>query len=81
MSKRAWDDVEQDLLDNVFYVHDAEGVRASDDLAKDGMLDSLSIVAILETLIDASGDEEAFESAEAADFRNLGTIRALYEKA
>ncbi|WP_040160008.1 hypothetical protein [Mobilicoccus massiliensis] len=79
--KPAWSEVESDLLDNVFYVHDAEKVRASEDLAKEGMLDSLSIVAILETLIDATDDEEAFESAEAGDFRNLATIRALYERA
>lgn len=81
MSKRTWDEVEQELLDNVFYAHDAEMVRGADDLAKAGVLDSLSIVAILETLIDASGDEEAFDAAEASDFRNLGTIRSLYERA
>ncbi|GAB48642.1 hypothetical protein [Mobilicoccus pelagius] len=81
MSKRTWNEVEQDLLDDVFYAHDAETVKSADDLAKAGVLDSLSIVAILETLIDASGDEEAFDAAEASDFRNLSTIRALYEKA
>ena len=78
---RTWDEVERDLLDDVFYAHDAETVKGADDLAKAGVLDSLSSVAILETLIDASGNEEAFDSAEAGDFRNLGTIRALYERA
>ena len=81
MSKSTWDDVEHDLLENVFYAHDAETVRNADDLATAGVLDSLSIVAILETLIEASGNEEAFDTAEAADFRNLATIRALYERA
>ena len=34
MSKRTWDEVEQDLLDDVFYAHDAETVRGAADLAK-----------------------------------------------
>lgn len=79
-SKKPWSDVEAELFDSVFYAHDAADVRAADDLATAGMLDSLSIVAILEVLIDASGEEEALENADAADFRNLAQIRALYER-
>lgn len=77
--KRSWPDVETELVENVFYAHDPQEVRAADDLAKEGMLDSLSIVAILEVLIDATGDEEALEDADADSFRNLETIRTLYE--
>lgn len=79
-TKQPWAEVEQELFDNVFYAHEPEDVRAADDLAKKGMLDSLSIVAILEVLIDATGDEDALESAEASNFRNLGAIRDLYER-
>ncbi len=78
--KPDWTTVEADLLDNVFYAFDAAQVRASDDLPKDGMLDSLSIVAILEALIEATGQEEAFDDAQADDFRNLAAIRELYER-
>lgn len=78
--KPDWNTVEIELLDNVFYAFDAEKVRASDDLPRDGMLDSLSIVAILESLIEATGQEEAFDDAQATDFRNLGAIRELYER-
>lgn len=81
MSKQPWSQVESDLLENVFYAHDSAAVSKADDLAAEGMLDSLSIVAILETLIDAAGDEDAFETAEASNFRNLKTIQALYEQA
>lgn len=77
-TKRPWAEVETELMENVFYAHDPVEVGAADDLARTGMLDSLSIVAILEVLIDATGDEEALESADASDFRNLAQIRALY---
>lgn len=80
MSKKPWPQVEADLVENVFYAHDEAKVRASGDLAKEGMLDSLSIVAILEVLADAGAEEEALDSAEAGDFRNLGLIQALYER-
>ncbi|MBK7720955.1 MAG: hypothetical protein IPI32_01665 [Austwickia sp.] len=80
MSKKPWDEVETELVENVFYAHDEAKVRESVDLAKEGMLDSLSIVAILEVLADASGEEEALDTAQASDFRNLGLIRALYER-
>ena len=79
-SKRPWAEVENELMENVFYAHEATDVRAAEDLARQGMLDSLSIVAILEVLIDATGDEEALESADASDFRNLAQVRALYER-
>lgn len=78
--KRPWAEVKNELMENVFYAHDPDEVGAADDLARKGMLDSLSIVAILEVLIDATGDEESLESAEASDFRNLAQIRALYER-
>ena len=75
-----WTEVEQQLLDQVFYAHPADQIRASEDLAADGLLDSLSIVAILEALIEATGQEEAFDDAQADDFRNLSAIRELYER-
>ena len=80
-NKQPWSQVEDELMENVFYAHEPDRVRGADDLAKAGLLDSLSIVAILEVLIEASGDEDAFEAAEASNFRNLGTIKALYEAA
>lgn len=80
MSKKPWPEVEADLVENVFYAHDEAKVRGSKDLAKDGMLDSLSIVAILEVLAEASGEEEALDSAEAKDFRNLQVIHGLYDR-
>ncbi len=78
---RSWSEVETDLLENVFYAHDPAVVLASTDLARDDMLDSLTIVAILETLAEAVGDESAFDEADVTDFRNIARIRALYEKA
>lgn len=80
MSKKPWPDVEADLVDNVFYAYDEQKVRRSVDLAKEGMLDSLSIVAVLEILAEASGEDEALDSAEAADFQNLAVIKALYDR-
>lgn len=81
MSKKPWSEVEADLMENVFYAHDEAQVRSATDLAKAGLLDSLSIVAILEILAEASGvEDEALDSAEATDFRNLDVIRSLYER-
>lgn len=79
-AKRPWGDIETDLLESVFYAHDPKVVLATDDLAKKGMLDSLSIVAILEILAEGSGNDEALNDAQAADFRNLALIRTLYER-
>ncbi len=73
MSKKPWTEVEVDLVENVFYAHDEARVRKSADLAKEGMLDSLSIVAILEILAESGG-------AQATDFRNLSQIQALYDR-
>ena len=42
--KPDWSTVEKDLLENVFYAFDAQAVRDSDDLTRDGMLDSLSAI-------------------------------------
>ena len=78
--KRSWSEVETELLDNVFYAHDPQEVRAAGDLTHKGMLDSLSIVAILETLVEAGGDEDKLEEAQATDFRNLAVIRDLYDR-
>lgn len=78
--KPDWSTVEKDLLENVFYAFDAQAVRDCDDLTRDGMLDSLSVVAILEALIEATGEEEAFDDAQADDFRNLAAIHELYER-
>ena len=80
MSKKPWTEVEVDLVENVFYAHDEARVRKSADLAKEGMLDSLSIVAILEILAEAGGDEDALDSAQATDFRNFSRIQALYDR-
>lgn len=78
--KKAWDDVEAELLEAVFYAHDPARVRASTDLARDRMLDSLSIVAIIEVLAEASDADEALDAAGAEDFRSLATIRELYAR-
>lgn len=80
MAKRPWPEVEADLVENVFYAHDEGKVRASADLATEGMLDSLSIVAILEVLADSSGDDGALDAAQASDFGNRRLIRALYAR-
>lgn len=77
--KAGWSDVESELLGRVFYAHDQLEVRAADNLAHAGMLDSLSIVAILEILVEMSGNEDALTNAKASDFRNLASIRALHE--
>lgn len=80
MPTNPWNAVEDDLMDNVFYAHDEEAVRRSANLAGDNLLDSLSIVVILETFADAGVTEEALEAAQAEDFRNLETMKALYER-
>lgn len=77
--KASWNDVEKELLERVFYAHDDASVRDADDLAKEGMLDSLSIVAVLEIMVESSGDEDALTKATATDFRNLSSIRAFYQ--
>lgn len=78
--KKPWSEVEADLMDNVFYAHDEAKVKASDNLAEDSLLDSLSIVVILETFADSGVSEEALEEAQATDFRNLQVMQALYER-
>lgn len=80
MPTTTWNEVEADLMDNVFYAHDEQAVRRSADLAGDNLLDSLSIVVILETFADAGVTDEALEAAQAEDFRNLDTMKALYER-
>ena len=76
----SWPDVEQQLLDQVFYARTPDQVRGSDDLAADGFLDSLSIVVVLEMLSESTGNEDALTTANADDFRNLSTINALYDR-
>ena len=78
--KKPWNEVEADLMDNVFYAHDEAKVKASSNLADDALLDSLSIVVILETFADAGVPEEDLEEAQATDFRNLEVMQALYER-
>ncbi len=72
-----WTRVEAQLLDQVFYAFDPDEVRAESDLAAAGFLDSLSIVAVLEVIIQESGNEGAMGEAVADDFRNLGSIKSL----
>lgn len=78
--KPSWTEVEETLLEQVFYAFDPADVRAATNLPQKGMLDSLSIVAILETLVELTGNEDALTQAQATDFRNLGTIQAFYAK-
>lgn len=77
--KANWNDVENELLERVFYAHDGAAVRGSENLAQDGMLDSLSIVAILEILVEMTGEEDAMMRAGSSDFRNLAAIHAFYQ--
>lgn len=77
--KAIWSDVENELLERVFYAHDGAVVRDSENLAHDGMLDSLSIVAILEILVEMTGNEDAMMRAGSSDFRNLSSIHAFYQ--
>lgn len=78
--KDDWSSVKDNLVENVFYAHDAAAVLKSADLAADGLLDSLSIVAILEVLVDCGADEESLDEAQATDFTNLHTIATLYAR-
>ncbi len=75
-----WEDVEGELLDRVFYAWPPADVRAAPDLAAAGMVDSLSVVAVLEVLVGAAGDDTVLEISTADDFRNLDTIRQLYQR-
>lgn len=78
--KDDWSSVKDNILENVFYAHGSSAVTGSNDLAADGLLDSLSIVAILEVLADSGADEDSLDEAQAADFTNLHTIQALYAR-
>ena len=44
------------------------------------MVDSLSVIAILEVLVEATGNEAALGEATADDFRSLPTIHALFDR-
>ncbi|MFN8185185.1 MAG: hypothetical protein U0R23_12265 [Candidatus Nanopelagicales bacterium] len=77
--KAAWGDVEKELMQRVFYAHNADTVATVDDLAQEGILDSLSIVAILEVLVEMSGNEDALTAATASDFHSLASIRTFYQ--
>lgn len=78
--RKSWDEVQAELMDVVFYAHDSAKVLASRDLAKDGMLDSLSVVAIIEVLAEATDADEALDEAGVEDFRSIAKIRELYER-
>lgn len=78
--KRAWEGVEAELLEAVFFAHDPQAVRAAVDFGAVGMIDSLSVVAILEILAEAGGSEEGLDAALATDFVNLAAVRTLYER-
>lgn len=77
-----WDAVEAQLLDVVFYAHDPQKVRNARDLPSEGLLDSLSVVAIMEVLADAfpAGSIESLDSLKPSDFQNMTSIRALYQR-
>lgn len=79
-TKPPWVEIQSELLDVVFYAHDAAKVLGSADLAKDGMLDSLSVVAIIEVLAEATDADEALDRAGAEDFGTMAKIRDLYER-
>lgn len=78
--KKTWDQVQDELLDAVFYAHDPARVLASDDFAADSMLDSLSVVAMIEVLAEAGGAEEMLDEAGVEDLRSMARVRALYER-
>ena len=78
--RKSWAEVQEQLLEVVFYAHDPARVLGSSDLTRDRMLDSLSIVAIVEVLAEASDAEEALEAAVADDFQSIDKIRALYQR-
>ncbi|HQR78629.1 MAG TPA: hypothetical protein PLT68_00255 [Actinomycetota bacterium] len=77
--KAMWSDVEDELLERVFYAHEDTVVRDSENLAQAGMLDSLSIVAILDILVEMTGNEDAMMRAGSSDFRSLASIHAFYQ--
>lgn len=79
-TKKPWDQVQEELLDVVFYAHDPATVLGSGDLARAGMLDSLSVVAIIEVLAEATGAEDALDAAGAEDFASMAKIHDLYER-
>ncbi|MCA0438462.1 MAG: hypothetical protein M9891_16110 [Austwickia sp.] len=79
-TKKPWDEVQAELLDVVFYAHDPSAVLASADLAKAGMLDSLSVVAIIEVLAEATGADSALDAATVEDFASMVHIHDLYER-
>lgn len=80
LAPTTWPAVEATLLDQVFYAWPSNEVRAAVDLADAGMVDSLSVIAILEVLVEATGNEAALGEATADDFRSLPTIHALFDR-
>lgn len=78
----SWDDVEAQLFEAVFYAHDPAKVRRAVSLPDEGMLDSLSVVAILDILAEAKPDasEDDLDDLSPRDFRNLDAIRTLYQR-
>jgi hypothetical protein len=79
-SSEPWAHVERRLLDQVFHQWSEQDVRDSADLARAGMIDSLSVVAALEVLVEATDDDGVLTEATPADFATLGTIRSLYTR-
>lgn len=78
--RRSWSDVEKELLETVFYAYEPGQVLHVKDLAAAGMLDSLSVVAIIEILAESGESDEALDAAVAEDFRSFARIRQLYER-
>ncbi len=76
---KAWEDVERELLADYFVMYDESNVRQSDDLETDGYIDSLGAETILAIFEDAGGKDYTM-AASPADFKTLGTLRALYER-
>jgi hypothetical protein len=75
-----WEQIEQRLLDQVFHRHDPARVRASHDLPGDGMIDSLSVIAALEVLVESTDDEGFLSQSQPADFTSLERIEALVSR-
>ena len=73
-----WPETEARLLEQVFHQHAPDQARASDDLVADRMIDSLSVVAALEVLVECTDNDAALEVATPSDFTSLARIASLH---
>lgn len=75
-----WEEMRRRLLDRVFYEFEEHEIDASDDLRRDGYLDSLSVLVTLGIFDEELGEGVSVKEARVTDTANMASLEALYQR-